>query len=354
MSPANYARTVRIAPPAQAIIADAIDPGSTGRALLPPVLAPAPGHDTAVADPELLSLFAEEAREELEKISRNYPSWDQDSQSVEALGVVRRSFHTLKGSGRMVGARELSEFSWAMENLVNRLLDGTLARSPEILATLREAIALLPKLVAELAREHRTAPPGGRSRGPGACAGRGTGDDDAHGRGGICANADAHAVPAPVAAEPPAPAAVPAPPAPETPLSAEAPPSAAPEGEWAATAHVTPLPQPVEHAGRGRRCGAARNLCARNLEPRAHGAHLAGARAAVPGAARAQRGSVPGLPHAVGQLAHGGGAPRHAARRAAQSLAAQVLRQRRGPRRFRPAAAGRLHERDGGGRRPSR
>jgi chemosensory pili system protein ChpA (sensor histidine kinase/response regulator) len=51
---------------------------------------------------------------------------------------------------------------------------------------------------------------------------------------------------APVAAEPPAPAAVPVPPAPEKPLSAEAAPSAEPEGEWAASAHVTPLPQPVE------------------------------------------------------------------------------------------------------------
>ncbi len=152
VSAANYARTVRIAPP-QEIVAAAIDPGSTGRALAPPVLAPAPGPaaEASVSDPELLALFVEEAHEELEKIRRHYPAWDQNPMAADALGVVRRSFHTLKGSGRMVGARELSEFSWAMENLVNRLLEGTLARSPEILATLREAVALLPRLVGELA-----------------------------------------------------------------------------------------------------------------------------------------------------------------------------------------------------------
>jgi chemosensory pili system protein ChpA (sensor histidine kinase/response regulator) len=150
VSPANYARTVRIGPPPQALSADAPDLESTSHSLTPPVLTAAPLHSASVADPELLSLFAEEAREEMEKIRRYYPGWDQDPLAAEALAIVRRSFHTLKGSGRMVGARELSEFSWAMENLINRLLDGTLARSAEILNTLREAVALLPQLVAEL------------------------------------------------------------------------------------------------------------------------------------------------------------------------------------------------------------
>ena len=78
VSAANYARTVRIGPPTQAIVADAIDPESTGHALTPPVLTAAPVYSASVSDPELLSLFAEEAREELEKIRRNFPAWEQD------------------------------------------------------------------------------------------------------------------------------------------------------------------------------------------------------------------------------------------------------------------------------------
>ena len=103
------------------------------------------------ADPELVKLFIEEAREELEKIQRGFPTWDQNPLEHNALVTVRRSFHTLKGSGRMVGARELAEFAWAIENLLNRLLDNTLTRSPAILETLRAAVAVLPELVEQLA-----------------------------------------------------------------------------------------------------------------------------------------------------------------------------------------------------------
>jgi chemosensory pili system protein ChpA (sensor histidine kinase/response regulator) len=100
-----------------------------------------------VADPELLKLFVEEAREELARIATYFPIWEQNPLEVSALLNVRRSMHTLKGSGRMVGARDLSEFAWAAENLLNRLLDNTLTRSPAIAATLHEAVTGLPQLI---------------------------------------------------------------------------------------------------------------------------------------------------------------------------------------------------------------
>jgi chemosensory pili system protein ChpA (sensor histidine kinase/response regulator) len=102
------------------------------------------------ADPELVKLFIEEAREELAKIERGFPVWDQNPLEREALVTVRRSFHTLKGSGRMVGARELGELSWSVENLLNRVLDNTLTRSPAILQVLRDAIAALPQMIDHL------------------------------------------------------------------------------------------------------------------------------------------------------------------------------------------------------------
>ncbi|MCP5329144.1 MAG: Hpt domain-containing protein, partial [Sinobacteraceae bacterium] len=102
-------------------------------------------------DPELLDVFIEEAREEVEKISRHFPEWERSSTDLDILRSVRRSFHTLKGSGRMVGATELAEFAWSIENLLNRLLDGTLERTPAIGVTLREAVAIAPLLVERLA-----------------------------------------------------------------------------------------------------------------------------------------------------------------------------------------------------------
>jgi chemosensory pili system protein ChpA (sensor histidine kinase/response regulator) len=137
--------------------------GSFPRAA-PPVLAPAapparpPAGEPAPAtppgpdvDPELLAIFIEEAREEVAKVRQYFPEWDGNPGDAAALAVVRRSFHTLKGSGRMVGAHTLAEFAWSVENLLNRLIDGTVARSPAVAATLRESVALVPQLVEQLA-----------------------------------------------------------------------------------------------------------------------------------------------------------------------------------------------------------
>ena len=85
-----------------------------------------------------------------EDCARSFTQWEQNPLEREALVTVRRSFHTLKGSGRMVGARELAEFAWSIESLVNRLLDNTLSRSQEVLATLRSAVATLPQLIDQL------------------------------------------------------------------------------------------------------------------------------------------------------------------------------------------------------------
>src|SRR5690606_36636693 len=62
---------------------------------------PVVASDAAHLDPELLELFIEEAKEEIASIRRNLPQWSDLPDDMETLITVRRSFHTLKGSGRM-------------------------------------------------------------------------------------------------------------------------------------------------------------------------------------------------------------------------------------------------------------
>jgi len=145
-----YAKTVQIPGALPAAGAAQSDARAVGAAA--PTLAASPPKPPKVeyADPELMKLFIEEAHEELGKIEHGFPVWDQNPLERDSLVTVRRCFHTLKGSGRMVGARELGEFAWSIENLVNRLLDNTLTRSPAILETLRAAVAALPELIAQL------------------------------------------------------------------------------------------------------------------------------------------------------------------------------------------------------------
>jgi chemosensory pili system protein ChpA (sensor histidine kinase/response regulator) len=106
--------------------------------------------DAEHIDPELLELFIEEAREEIVSIKRHLPQWSDAPDDMETLITVRRSFHTLKGSGRMVGAERIGEYCWAIENLLNKLINRTLARTPPMVEFITQAAAVVPELVEQL------------------------------------------------------------------------------------------------------------------------------------------------------------------------------------------------------------
>ena len=98
-------------------------------------------------DPEILEIFVEEAREELEGLSLLLPRWKQNPSDHETLITIRRSFHTLKGSGRLVGAMTIGELAWFVEKMLSRVLDETISSSPEMLQLLEEIVEILPHLI---------------------------------------------------------------------------------------------------------------------------------------------------------------------------------------------------------------
>lgn len=98
-------------------------------------------------DDEILEIFIEESEEELAVIQEYLPRWCSNHDDQDALTTFRRSFHTLKGSGRLVGAKTIGEFSWSIENLLNRVIDQTIEVSPELTRLLNEAVEILPELI---------------------------------------------------------------------------------------------------------------------------------------------------------------------------------------------------------------
>lgn len=72
----------------------------------------------ADADPEFVDVFLEEARGELVTIREQLALWQADPQDRQALTTLRRAFHTLKGSGRMVGAVVIGDFAWEFRESV--------------------------------------------------------------------------------------------------------------------------------------------------------------------------------------------------------------------------------------------
>ena len=97
-------------------------------------------------DDEIIEIFLEEAEEEFHNISRLLSLWQTDQSNQDALKDMRRSFHTLKGSGRLVGAKDLGEFAWAFENMLNRVIDKTIEVLPVMFEVLNQGRDTLPHL----------------------------------------------------------------------------------------------------------------------------------------------------------------------------------------------------------------
>ncbi|OZG75153.1 hybrid sensor histidine kinase/response regulator [Hahella sp. CCB-MM4] len=103
--------------------------------------------DDDMIDDEIIEIFVEEAGEVLDTINEFLPQYLSSYDNNEALTEVRRAFHTLKGSGRLVGASQVGELSWSVENLLNRVLDGTIFMSDVIGNLITTVVGVLPDLV---------------------------------------------------------------------------------------------------------------------------------------------------------------------------------------------------------------
>ncbi|SHK16740.1 chemosensory pili system protein ChpA (sensor histidine kinase/response regulator) [Marinobacter antarcticus] len=112
--------------------------------------------DEDLLDDEILGIFVEEAEEVLQTIHEFYPRLRQNHDDRAALTEVRRAFHTLKGSGRMVGANSLGELAWSVENLLNRVIDQSIKPNDELFTLIDEVNARIPSLIQEF-REGKVA-----------------------------------------------------------------------------------------------------------------------------------------------------------------------------------------------------
>ncbi|MBI1906758.1 MAG: hybrid sensor histidine kinase/response regulator, partial [Rhodocyclales bacterium] len=105
-------------------------------AAAPPRVAEMP--PTAGEDQELLEVFLEEAQEVLHAMRNNLEACRLRLER-EPLVNIRRGFHTLKGSGRMVGLTGLGEVAWDIERALNKWLQDNRPPTPGLLRFIAEA-----------------------------------------------------------------------------------------------------------------------------------------------------------------------------------------------------------------------
>jgi len=115
--------------------------------------------DAEGIDDDIREIFLEEMQEEIDSLQSGEKLWLADPSQLSAMITLRRSFHTLKGSGRLVGAGVLGEFAWKVEEMLNRVIDGSIAPNESVQAVVHHAIAALPPLLGALKGEGKPAVP---------------------------------------------------------------------------------------------------------------------------------------------------------------------------------------------------
>ncbi len=163
IAPAARAAPVPVAPVA-VVVAD--EPGATltaqpeSAAQAPQVAtaATAPVPEPVVAaktlsddDAEMRDIFLDEAREVVQTGLLAVIALDAAPDALGEQTTLRRAFHTLKGSSRMVGLSEFGEAAWAMEQLVNTWLADQKPASEGLRVLCGEAMRQLSRWVEDIA-----------------------------------------------------------------------------------------------------------------------------------------------------------------------------------------------------------
>lgn len=103
-----------------------------------------------VENREILPIFIQEARGILGHHSHQVPTLRAAPHKREVLEVVRRGFHTLKGSSRMIGLEALALVAWEVEQVLNQHLRTEDPAEPEVLTLVELASAAFQGWIEEL------------------------------------------------------------------------------------------------------------------------------------------------------------------------------------------------------------
>lgn len=123
-----------------------------------PAVSPAPSQakpsavDEEDDDAELLDIFLDEAREVVQNGLAAIANLEESPADLGEQTVLRRAFHTLKGSSRMVGLTEFGEAAWSFEQIMNSLLAEQRAAGAELLTLARSAMQSFGRWIEDIAQ----------------------------------------------------------------------------------------------------------------------------------------------------------------------------------------------------------
>ena len=102
-------------------------------------------------DAELLAIFLEEAREVVQAGLAATKALASEPTDLSEQTTLRRAFHTLKGSSRMVGLNDFGEAAWSFEQLLNASLAEQRPASDELITLSGRAMLAFGRWVEDIA-----------------------------------------------------------------------------------------------------------------------------------------------------------------------------------------------------------
>ena len=118
---------------------------------LPTIAIPAPLVQAPEMDDELLDVFLEEVREVVGTGLAAIDLLADEPANLREQATLRRAFHTLKGSSRLVGLNEFGEASWAMEQVLNAWLAEQKPMQPDLLQLSSDCLQALGRWADDIA-----------------------------------------------------------------------------------------------------------------------------------------------------------------------------------------------------------
>ncbi|WP_398500456.1 Hpt domain-containing protein [Variovorax sp.] len=95
---------------------------------------------TELEEDDLQNIFLDEAREVVHNGQNAIVALGSRPEDTDELTILRRAFHTLKGSSRMVGLTDFGDAAWSLEQVVNTWLADQRPATPELLAGTQQAL----------------------------------------------------------------------------------------------------------------------------------------------------------------------------------------------------------------------
>jgi len=116
-----------------------------------PVAAPAVAEQTPEVEDELLEVFLEEAREVVVNGLAALDVLKDEPGNLSEQTTLRRAFHTLKGSSRMVGLNDFGEAAWSLEQVLNAWLAEQKPMQPGLLQLSSDALQAFSRWADDIA-----------------------------------------------------------------------------------------------------------------------------------------------------------------------------------------------------------